>query len=209
MDRAQMRITELEEQNKILKDKAAKRQAKSEKLEAAIKAAKEEKERSKEEAQKETKKIVAKLEGEVLNGRRLIEDLQADKRRDRQFLLELRAQLVRQTHAATPSPINPLRFGGSAQLFIGPPTIPNPSAFPSTTPPTAIPIVNLPSPSSYPSRATRLSSPGPTVRLPPGPQPARAQLPAPTSQPLNAPKGPSGWPPHRTHLDFRGPKGSR
>ena len=194
VERAQMRIAELEEQNKMLKDEATKRQAKSEEVEAAMKAVEEEKERSKEEAQKEAKRIVAKLEGEVLNGRKLIEDLQADKRRDRQLLLELRAQLVRQTHAAPPNHINPLRFGGSAQPLMGPPAIAGPPNFPSTTPPTALPIVNLPSSTSYPPRAIRLSSPRPTVRLPPGPHPTstRAQLPAPTSPLLNAPKGPKG-----------------
>ena len=225
--RAQMRIVELEEHNKVLKDEMAKRhEAKGKEVEAAVKAAVgEEKERStKEEAQlqQETNQIVAKLEGEVLNGRKLIGDLQADKRRDRQLLLELRAQLVRQTHAAPPTPnyINPLRFGGggiiSAQPFVGQSAnliAAGPSsAFPTTTPrppnpPTAIPtpIVKLPSSSSSqpPLRAIQLSSPRPTPTVclppPPGPrpQPTRAQPPAPTSPPFNAPKGPKGRPPHR------------
>ena len=208
--RAQKRIAKLEEHNKMLKDEIAKMQAKSKEAEAAMKAAGEEKERSKEEVQKEAKKMVAKLEGEVVNGRKLIEDLQADKRRDRQLLLELRAQLLRQTHAAPPSHINPLRFGGSAQLFMGPPTIAaGPSAFPYTTPPIAVPIVNLPSPSSYPPRATQVSSPRPTVCLPCGPQPTRAQLLVPTSPPFNAPKGPKGGRHTGPNRDFRGPKGSQ
>ena len=196
VDRAQKRITQLEEQNKMLRDEEAKRQTRSKEVEAARKVAEEEKVRFKEEAQKEAKKMVAKLEEEVLNGRKLIEDLQADKRRDCQLLLELRAQLVRQTHAAPPSHINPLRFGGSAQRFVGPPVIAGPSPSPSTNPTSAIPIVNLPSSSSFPPRAIPQLSPRPTVRLPPRSQPAPApapvpvQLPAPTGPPANAPKGP-------------------
>ena len=197
VDRAQLRITELEEQNKLLQDEAAEKRTKSDEAEATKKVAAEE-ERSKEKAQKETKKIVENLEKEVLNGRKLIEDLQADKRRDRQMLLELRAQLARQTHAAPPSRINPLRFGGSAPPFMGPPAIagpsPSSSSSSSTKPPSATPIVNLPSSSSFPPRAIPLLSPRPTVRLPPrpAPAPARVRLPAPMEPPANAPKGPKG-----------------
>ncbi len=192
VDRAPMCITKLEEQKKLLKDEAAERQTKSEEVEAARKATEEEKERSKEEAQKEAKKIVAKLEGEVCNGKKLIEDLQADKWRDRQLLLELQAQLARQTYAAPPSHINPFHFGGSAPPFMGPPAIVGPSFSSSTNSLSAILIVNLPSSNSFLPRAIPLPSLQITVRLPPRPQPApaSARLPAPTRPPANALKGP-------------------
>lgn len=102
-DRAERRIADLEEENQTLKDKEAERQRKGKEAEMARETAETEKEqgqkRSEKEAQKEVKKKVAKLEEEVLNRRKLIEDLQADKRRDRQFLLELRAQFLRPQEA--------------------------------------------------------------------------------------------------------------
>lgn len=62
----------------------------------------------------EAKKLASKLEGDVLSGRKLIEDLQTDKRIDRQLLIELRAQLMRPTHMAPPTHLSPFRFGGTA-----------------------------------------------------------------------------------------------
>ena len=189
-DRAQRRIADLEEENRKLKDEAAERQRKDAENEAARKADEAEKEegqkRSMEEAQKEGRKTVAKLETEVLNGRKLIGDLQGDKRRDRQMLLELRAQLVRPSHAAPPSHINPLRFGGSASRFMGPPTIADPSPSPYFGPPafpiselqtpltSQKPIVRLPSSAFAPPAVETLPTfPKPIVRLPSRPPPPR------------------------------------
>ena len=137
-DRAQRRIAVLEKENQKLKEGEAKRQKKAAEAEAARKTAeakKEEEEKCSEEAQKEAKNTIAMLEEEVFNGRKLIEDLQGDKRRDRQMLIELRAQLVRPTYAVPPGHINSLRFGGSAPPFMGTPFIAGPSAFPPTFPP--------------------------------------------------------------------------
>ena len=200
-DCAQRRIAVLVEEIQKLREDEAERQKKAAEAEAARKAAeakKEEEEKSSEEAQKDAKNTIVKLEEEVLNGRKLIEDLQGDKRRDRQMLIELRAQLVRPTYATPPGHINPLRFGGSAPPFMGAPFIAGPSAFrptfPAAFPPTApptFPIVDLPSSSSPPPpTATPPLSGRPNVRLPPRPAPTPANLPAPTSPPLNAPKGP-------------------
>ncbi|MCJ1348643.1 hypothetical protein MMC31_006875, partial [Peltigera leucophlebia] len=144
-------------------------------------------------AQKEGRRSVAKLEEEVLNGRKLIEDLQTDKRRDRQMLFEFRAQLVRPTHAAPPSHINPLRFGGSGPQFMGPPAIPGPSAFPYAGPP-AFPITNFSSSAIAPPAETPLTSPRPIIRLPFRPPPTPVPLPASASPPPNAPKGPKSGP---------------
>lgn len=225
-DRAQRRIADLEEENRKLKDEATERQKKDAEAEAARKAAEaekeEEKRRSLEEAQREERKAVAKLEKEVLDGRKLIEDLQGDidKRRDRQMLLELRAQLTRSSHAAPPSHINQLRFGGSASRFIGQPANTDPSTF-SYTGPLAFPSSDPSSSDFAPLAATAetpLSSPKPIVRIlssafaPPVVEPPPAspkpiiRLPSrrlPTSFPLlgatsspppSAPKGPKGGP---------------
>ena len=159
-DRAQKRIDNLEVENQGLKDKEAERQKQAAEAEAVIKTAEAEQENWQKHAEEDAKKSIAKLEKEVLNGRKLIEDLQADKRRDRQLLLELRAQLVRPTHALPPHHMNPFRFGGAAPHPLmgvpGPSALNPPSGF---TPHTATP---LPSP---------LPSPRPTVRLPPRPPP--------------------------------------
>lgn len=85
MSYAQGRIAELEVENKKLKDEAAEKEKKGEEAKAARKTAEEEKNKSRsaaeEEAQTQAKRIISKSEGEVLNGRRLIEDLQSDNRR--------------------------------------------------------------------------------------------------------------------------------
>ena len=169
-ERAQRRIAELE---KALENEAAERQREREAAEATRKI-----------AEAEAQKAIAKLGEEVLNGRKLIEDLQSDKRRDRQLLLELRAQLVRPTHPAPPGHMNPLRFGGSAP----PPVMAAPG-------PREFPRVNLPSFAPPPPAGQLL--PRPTVRLPPAGPPPRSQYfptgpPAPRSPPPNAPKGPKG-----------------
>lgn len=138
--------------------------------EAARKAAEaendQEQKRCVEEARQEGRKTVEKLEKEVLNGRKLIGDLQADKRRDRQLLLELRAKLAQSSHAAPPSQMNSFRFGGSASQFMGPPAIAGPSALAYTGRP-AFPISDLPSQGFAPPAAeTPLTSATPIVRLP-------------------------------------------
>lgn len=141
--RAQERIAEFEEESRNSKADAVNKSKLLEEQEAARKAAEEKKaeeqEDPEEEREAEAKKVISKLEGEILNARKLIEDLQSDKRRDRQLLLELRAQLVRQSHAAPP------RLGGRApQAAYGARVIPTPTtSFTSTSPP-ARPKVNLP-----------------------------------------------------------------
>ena len=184
-ERAQRRIAELE---RALEDQAAEREREREEADAARKIGEEEKDReqrgSEERAKAEAKKAIIKLEEEVFNGRKLIEDLQSDERRDRQLLLELRAQLVRPTHPAPPDHMNPLRFGGSAPPPVT--TAPAPPQFPR---------VNLPSFPPPPTASQLL--PRPIVRLPPsGPQ-SRNQYfpagpPASRSPPPNAPRGPRG-----------------
>ena len=188
-DRAQGRIAFLEEETQRLKEKEAKGQKKA----AEAEAEKEEGEKRSWEAREMAKNTIAKLEEEVLNGRKLIEDLQGDKRRDRQMLIELRAQLVRPTHAAPPGQINPLRFGGSTPRSMGAPFIVGPSALPPTFPSTAprtFPIVDLPSYNPAPPTASPPPSGRPNVRLPPRPAPTPDNLPAPTLPPPNAPQGP-------------------
>ena len=220
-DCAKRRIVELEDENIRLTNEAAEKGKLNDEREAERKAfeeARAEKLRLREEeVQAEAKKATSKLEKEVLNGRKLIEDLQSDKRRDRQLLLELRAQLVRPTHAVPPSHINHLRFGGSAQAAYGWPIVATSPTAPSTSSPAsprgALPTI-LP---TNPPRATYTNTPsadavnqdvgwlfaplpsGPMVRLPP-PPPSREQtvprrIPAPSLPPPSAPKGPKGWKP--------------
>ena len=219
-DRAKGRIVELESENEALRNEAAEK----EKLEEERKATRqnsdearaEEQKRQEEGLQAEAQKAISKLEEEVLNGRKLIENLQGDKRRDRQLLLELRAQLVRPTHATPPTHINPLRFGGSAQTAMGGPANASSSAAldisPFASPRAALPPIRPSNPPTVPPSQT---SPGkavnqdvdlPTTPLPPRPvvrlpsqtpprQMISAQLSAPTLPPTNAPKGPKGWTP--------------
>ena len=181
-------------------DEAKERETIETEREAARKALEEtraeEQRRLEEEVQVEAKRAASKLEEEVLIGRKLIEDLQSDKRRDRQLLLELRAQLVRPTHAVPPSHMNPLRFGGSAQAIYGAPIIATSPATPSTNSP-ASPKGTLPVLPSNPPPSPDAVNQGvdwpPIVRLPPPPTPRRQTIPM--SPPPNAPKGPKGWKP--------------
>ena len=190
-ERMQKRITELEEDKKKLEEKAAEWQREGEDAEATRRIAEEKENRERksceEEAETKTKEILSKLEDEALNGRELIEDLQSDKRRDCQLLLELRAQLVRPTYAASRSYTNPLRYSGSTPPAMREPTITAP-ALDSTTLP-EIPRVKLPP--SPPSAPTPFL-PRPTVRLPP----------LPSSQLNFPPKGQD----HRRQMRPRGPK---
>ena len=136
-DRAQGRIVAPEDENTRLTNEAAEREKLDHEREAARKASEAakagEQKRWEEEAQAEAKNATSKLEGEILNGRKLIEGLQSDKRRDRQLLLELRAQLVRPTHAVPLSHMNPHRFGGSAQAAYGAPFVTTSPAAPFTS----------------------------------------------------------------------------
>lgn len=217
-ERAQERIAELEEENRHLKADAAEKKKLLEEQEAASKTAEEKKAQEQkdceEEREAEAKKVISKLEEEVLNGRKLIGDLQSDKRRDRQLLLELRAQLVRPTYAAPPSHMNPLRFGGRApQAAYGAPVIPTPSTSSTSTSPPARPKVNLPPTLPFNSpQATDRSQPIsfgaavnqdvglPVASLPPRPivrlpsrAPPRSSIIHAGSPPPIAPKGPKGW----------------
>ena len=220
-DRAQGRIVALEDENSRLTNEAAER----EKLDRERKAARKASEAAKageqkqweEELQAEAKKATSKLEEEILNGRKLIEGLQSDKRRDRQLLLELRAQLVRPTYAIPPNHMNPLRFGGSAQVVHGAPFFATSPAAPFASSPaspkgTLLPILpfNPPQathPTTSPEAAVNQDvdslfgppPPRPIIRLPPPPphrgQPIPNRIPASNLPPQNAPKGPKGWTP--------------
>ena len=191
---------EREEWEKDKEDEAIERETIETEREAARKVLEEtraeEQRRLEEELQAKVKRAASKLEEEILIGRKLIEDLQSDKRRDRQLLLELRAQLVRPTHAVPPSHMNPLRFGGSAQAIYGAPIIATSPATPSTNSP-ASPKGTLPVLPSNPPPSPDAVNQGvdwpPIVRLPP-PPPPRGQT-IPMSPPPNAPKGPKGWKP--------------
>ena len=203
-DRAQGRIVALEDEKTRLTNEAVEREKLDREREAARKASEAakagEQKRWEDEVQAEAKNATSKLEEEILNGRKLIEGLQSDKRRDRQLLLELRAQLVRPTHGVPPTHMNPLRFGGSVQAVYGAPFFTSSPASPKET---LLPIF----PSNPPQAAVNQDvdslfdppPPRPMIRLPPPPphpgQPIPAQIPAPSSPPLNAPKGPKGWTP--------------
>ncbi len=179
---AQRRIADLEAENRSLKYSETRRQKQTAEAEAAMKAVEAEKEQGQKRAEDEAKESIAKLKKEVLNGQTLIDDLLADKRKDRQLLLELRAQLVRPTHFAPPHHMNPSRFGGTAfSLFRERPIIPGNSASSPTTGNPTLPIGN-PISGFNPHTATSLPSPPtssrPTVRLPPQPSSNPALLPA-------------------------------
>lgn len=121
---AQRRIAKLEEENAALRNAAIE----TEKMEGEQNVARAisegesglEKKRW-EEQMAEAKNAVAKMEDDLLSGRKLIEDLQADKRIDRQLLLELRAQLARPTHYAPPTHLSSLRFNGPAYSVLAAP----------------------------------------------------------------------------------------
>ena len=214
-DRAQGRIVALEDKNTRLTNEAAEREKLDHEREAARKASEAakagEQKRWEEEVQAEAKKATSKLEEEILNGRKLIEGLQSDKRRDRQLLLELRAQLVRPTHAVPPSHMNPLRFAYGAPIVTTSPAAPF-TSFPASPRGTMLPILpSNPPQATYqttpPNAAVKQDvdllfgppQPRPIIRLPPPPpqrgQPIRARIPAPNLPPQNAPKGPKGWTP--------------
>lgn len=227
-DRARRRIIELENENTRLSIEASEQKKLDIEREAAREAYEEagaeEQKRREDDIRVEAKKVTSKLEEEILNGRKLIEDLQSDKRRDRQLLLELRAQLVRPTHAVPPTHINPLRFGGSAQAVYGAPAVAITSAsIPTNLPaspkgtltkilPSNPPQASLPSIPSATAVNQDVDLPfdalpqRPIVRLPPQHLPRRiipAQQSALSFPPLNAPKGPKGWKPSE------GPGGSQ
>lgn len=155
-DRVRRRIFELENENTKLRNEALEHKKPGMEREAIRKTSKEakaeERKRFEDDVRAEAKNATSKLEKEVLNGRKLIEDLQSDKRRDRQMLLELRAQLARPTHPVPPNHINPLRFGGSAQAAYGALTIAVSSNTLSTNPPAS------------PKRTLTIQSP-PQIRL--------------------------------------------
>ncbi|MCJ1342835.1 hypothetical protein MMC31_001024 [Peltigera leucophlebia] len=202
-NRAQERIFKLEEENAKLRNAVAP----SEKVEEEQKAAKAIPEGEREVEKKrwegqiaEAKKLTSKLEVDLINGRKLIEDLQTDKRMDRQLLIELRAQLVRQTHITPPTHLSPLRFGGTPYAFLGAPdslTPPAPLINPSPSPK----VTPSPQPtSSFPPTIVRRqptdSESRPIVRLPPQiplRQETSSRLPKSIAPPPNAPTGPKGW----------------
>lgn len=223
----QERIVKLEEENAKWRKEAIENGRAKEEQEAAriiSKGGRELEKKYWEEQIIEARKLASKLEGHLLCGRKLIEDLQTDKRIDRQLLIELRAQLMRPTHKAPPTHLGPLRFGGTAYAMVLGAPIPTPS-----TPPTSSSQsqkVTLPSSSSRKAAQatlppTLISSKGaispelnsPIVRLPPAnmysqlpivrllpPPPPRqlapSRLPTGSAPPPNAPIGPKGWTPN-------------
>ena len=123
---AQQRIAKLEEENAELRNAAMER----EKVEGERKAARaileEERGLEKDGWEQETaeaKKLLSKMEGDLLSGRKLIEGLQTDKRIDRQLVLELRSQLTRPTYHALPTHPSPLLFNGTAYSVLAAPNI--------------------------------------------------------------------------------------
>ena len=223
---AQQRIAKLEEENAELRNAAMER----EKVEGERKAARaileEERGLEKKRWEQETaeaKKLLSKMEGDLLSGRKLIEGLQTDKRIDRQLLLELRAQLTRPTYHALPTHPSPLLFNGTAYSVLAAPNI-TPYSAPSNNFPQS-PKGTLPSSSSRnpPTTLPSIVSSGDPVRpevevaspivwlppadpgsqsvvhLPPQPplrQESPSQLPTHSRPPANAPKGPKGWRPN-------------
>lgn len=97
---AQQRIAELEEENSKLRNAAVdmKKAEGERKAEREISEGERRLEKKRwAEQMAEAKSLVSKMQEDLLSGRKLIEDLQTDKRIDRQLLLELRAQLARPT----------------------------------------------------------------------------------------------------------------
>lgn len=216
---AQQRIAKLEEENDGLRNAAMEREKVERDRKAARAISEEERWLEKkrwEEQLAEAKRLVSKMKEDLLSGRKLIEDLQTDKRIDRQLLLELRAQLARPAYHAAPMHLSPLRFNGTAYSVLAAPKVtplsaPSinflqtlPSSSPTTLPTTlpsmlssgdpvspeveaASPIVRLP-PANLESQ--------PIVRLPPPPPPRQenpSRLPTRSEPPVNAPRGPKGW----------------
>lgn len=230
---AQARITKMEEENAKWRKKAMENERAEEEQEAARIMSNGERELEKkywEEHLAEARKRVSKLEGDLLSGRKLIEDLQTDKRIDRQLLLELRAQLVRPTHKAPPTHLSPLRFGGRAYAVgLGAPNVPvlcntstgSPQSQKATLPSSGSPKTaqtTLPFASSGGAISPELYSPivrlppanmdtrRPVVRLPPSPLPrqlAPSRLPTGSAPPRNAPIGPRGWTPDVKKAAYR------
>lgn len=219
---AQQRIAKLEVENAGLKNAAMERE-KGERDRKAARAISEgemglEKKRW-EEQLAEAKKLVCKMEEDLFSGRKLIEDLQTDKRIDRQLLLELRAQLARPAYHAPSMHLSPLRFNGTAySVLAAPKSTPfsaHPIRFPQTLP-SGSPLTLPTTPSSVLSSGDPVSpeveAASPIVRLPPAnpefqpivrlpaPPPLRQEIPSwlPTRSepPANAPRGPKGWCPN-------------
>lgn len=135
---AQERTMKLEEENAKWRKEAIESDRAKEEQEAARITSKGEQELERrywEEQIIDARKLASKLMGDLLSGRKLIEDLQTDKRMDRQLLVELRAQLVRRTHKPAPTHLSPLRFGGTAYaMMLGAPNVPAAFATPKSSP---------------------------------------------------------------------------
>ena len=215
----------LEEENAELRNAGMEREKVEEERKSARAILEEERGLEKKRWEQETaedKNLLSKMEGDLLSGRKLIEDLQTDKRIDRQLLLELRAQLTRPTHHAPPTHPSPLLFNGTAYSVLGSTKhrpLPAPAnRFPqspkgtllfssSRNPPTSLPsIVSSGDPvcpeAEVASPIVGLPPTNPEsqpVVCPPPPSPPRqespSQLPTHNAPPTNAPKGPKGWRP--------------
>ncbi|MCJ1342134.1 hypothetical protein MMC31_000314 [Peltigera leucophlebia] len=226
---AQKRIVSLEEENAKLRNAAMERERMEEEQKAAKIISEGEREGEKnhwEEQIAEAKKLASKLEENLLSGRKLIEDLQTDKRIDRQLLLELRAQLRRPTHDAPPRPpmdFSPLHFGETAYAMVqvAPhhPLASTPTTFPPQSPEVTLPSSSSTSPkiaqatfssttiSSWDAGPPEVDSPivrlplanvepRPIVRLPPPRRTSPSRLPTGRAPPPNTPIGPKGWRPN-------------
>lgn len=214
---AQQRIANLEEENAGLRNAAMEKVERDRKAARAISEGERWLEKKRwEEQLAEATRLVSKMKEDLLSGRKLIDDLQTDKRIDRQLLLELRAQLARPAYHAPPTHLSPFRFNGTAYSVLAAPNVtplsaPSinflqtlPSSSPTTLPTTlpsmlssgdpvhpeveaASPIVRLP-PTNPESQ--------PIVRLPPPPPPRQenpSRLLTRSEPPVNAPRGPKGW----------------
>lgn len=219
---AQERIVQLEEENAKWRKEAMENEAAEEEQEGARIISEGERELEKKYWERqiaEARKLAFKLERDLLSGRKLIEDLQTDKRIDRQLLLELRAQLMRRTPNAPPTHLSPIRFGGTAyEGVLGAPNVPGPSTSSPQSPKATLPSSSSPKtaqatrPSILVSSGRAVSPEGysPVVRLPPANMESRrpivrllplpplrqlapSRLPTGSAPPPNAPTGPKGW----------------
>ena len=212
----QQRIAKLEGENAKLRNAAMER-GKVEKEQKAARAILEgERELEKKRWEQETaeaKKLLSKMEGDLLSGRKLIEDLQTEKRIDKQLLLELHGQLTWPYPPCAPNASQPSFYGTAysvlAAINITPYSAPSngfpqspkgtlPSSSPGN-PPTTLPSIVSSSDPAHPevefaSPIVRLqptdpeSQPIVRLLLPPPPrQENPSQLPRHSAPPANAP----------------------
>ena len=213
----------LEEENAELRNAGMEREKVGEERKAARAILEEERGLEKKHWEQETasdKNLLSKMEGDLLSGRKLIEDLQTDKRIDRQLLVELRVQLTEPTHhtppripalsfltelltwcsqhQTSPSPLLQTAFHRIQRgLSFSAPQETRQQASRQLSHPGTLSALKLSLPrqlfgSHQPTRSLNpLFAPPP----PPPRQESPSQLPTHNAPPANAPKGPKGWRP--------------